>query len=221
MARAGRKNLFMTLQRTVARLLFGARASDSFTSIGLLALRVVAGFAMILHGIPKLSHPTSWLGDAVPAVFQLLALVAEVGGGLAWILGLFVPLASFGIAATMTVAVLTGHVANHDPLFRITVSNSNEGPGGAYLGLPSWLAVAGGHSNWGSGSAELAVLFGSIAVALFFLGSGRYSLDRVIAALVASKLAQPSGGSDPGRKGTWLTALMSLALLLGTRSPRA
>src|SRR5690606_29699615 len=60
--------------------------------------------------------PFEWMGpDAfAPGIFQALAAVSEFGGGIAWILGLFTPLASLGIAATMAVAV-TVHVSRGDP----------------------------------------------------------------------------------------------------------
>ncbi|RYZ80555.1 MAG: DoxX family protein [Proteobacteria bacterium] len=56
-----------------------------------------------------------WMGPEapVPGILQALAAIAEVGGGLAWILGLLTPLASFGLICTMAVAAFT-HIARGD-----------------------------------------------------------------------------------------------------------
>jgi putative oxidoreductase len=59
------------------------------------------GAAFVLHGWPKIQHPMGWMGleATVPAIFQLLAAVAEFGGGMALIVGLLTQLASLGIIA--------------------------------------------------------------------------------------------------------------------------
>lgn len=82
---------------------------DNCYSFTMLLLRLVLGTAMILHGWGKIQNPFSWMGpDApVPGFLQALAALSEVGGGLAWILGLLTPLASFGILCTMAVAAMT------------------------------------------------------------------------------------------------------------------
>lgn len=48
----------------------------------------------------------------IPAALAFLAIMAEFAGSLALMAGLFSRVAAFGIAAVMTVAVLTSHVAN-------------------------------------------------------------------------------------------------------------
>jgi putative oxidoreductase len=47
----------------------------SALSLGLLALRIVCGFAFVIHGWPKLRDPFGWMGPnaGVPAMFQALA----------------------------------------------------------------------------------------------------------------------------------------------------
>lgn len=88
------------------RLLKAPRLSAR-ASAGLLALRLAAGLAFMYHGYGKIQNPFGWMGpDAgIPGVFQALAALSEFGGGLAWMLGLLTPLASFGLACTMAVAV--------------------------------------------------------------------------------------------------------------------
>lgn len=86
-------------------------------SLGLLVLRLVAGLAFILHGWGKIQSPMSWMGPnaTIPGIFQALAAISEFGGGIAWILGLLTPLASFGLACTMAVAVYFHAIAMGDP----------------------------------------------------------------------------------------------------------
>lgn len=92
--------------------------TQAFTriSLGLLAVRIATGIAFMLHGWPKIQNAFSWMGpDApVPGIFQALAAFAELGGGIALILGLLTSLASIGLLITMTVAALF-HISKGDP----------------------------------------------------------------------------------------------------------
>ncbi len=134
------------------RLFISQSFPDSFASTGLLLARLLTGTAMMLHGLPKIQNPMAW-GDkmGIPPVFQLLAAVAEFGGGIAWILGLLVPLASLGVFATMAVAKFTAHA--NDPL----------------------VAPPGG-KGW-----ESAGLYAALAVLYFCVGPGKFSVDYYLA----------------------------------------
>src|SRR4051794_26073773 len=84
-------------------------------SVGLLLLRLVVGSAFILHGWPKIQNATTWMnafaGDhAPPGFLQAAAAVAEFGGGIAWVVGLLVPLFSLLIACTMATAIAMAHL---------------------------------------------------------------------------------------------------------------
>src|SRR6266850_8376246 len=105
-------------------------------SAGLLVPRLVVGLAFMYHGYGKIRNPLGWMGpDAgFPGILQALAAVSEFGGGLAWILGLLTPLASFGIACTMTVAVWMHSMVLHDPFVSPTGGRSFE-PALVYLGV--------------------------------------------------------------------------------------
>ncbi|MBI3543835.1 MAG: DoxX family protein [Deltaproteobacteria bacterium] len=121
-------------------------------SLGLLALRLVAGVAFVHHGWGKIQDPFHWMGPdaAIPGFFQALAAVSEFGGGLAWVVGLLVPLASFGVACTMGVAVWTHLIVRGDPFV---------GKGASY---------------------ELALLYFCVALLLLLGGPGKLSVDRLV-----------------------------------------
>lgn len=107
----------------------------------------------MFYGKGKIQTPFSWMGpDApVPGFLQGLAALSEFGGGLALIVGLLVPLASFGIACTMVVATA------------VLVQK----------GVPFI-------SKDGSVSYSLTLFLLGIAIVFIALGPGRFSLDRRI-----------------------------------------
>lgn len=124
-----------------------------YSSIALLLLRLAAGVAFILHGWGKILSPMSWMGpeSAIPGVFQMLAAVAEFGGGIAWVVGLLMPLSSLGMFFTMLVATYFHAIMRGDPFV---------GKGG-----PSY---------------ELALIYLVISLLFLVMGPGKYSLDKVI-----------------------------------------
>lgn len=126
----------------------------ALASAGLLLLRLVAGLAFMFHGWGKIQHPFTWMGpDApTPGFLQMLAAVSEFGGGLAWMLGLLTPLASFGLLCTMSVATHLHAIVLKDPFVP-------SGPGSSY---------------------ELAALYLCLSACLLLAGPGRFSLDRLI-----------------------------------------
>jgi putative oxidoreductase len=82
-----------------------------------------------------------------PGILQALAALSEFGGGLAWVLGALVPLASLGLFFTMAFAVYFHAVVRGDP----------------FVGQ--------------AGSYEPALLYLAIAVMLMTVGPGLYSVD--------------------------------------------
>jgi putative oxidoreductase len=130
--------------------IFSNYTQDSRTSAALLILRLVFGLALVFHGWSKIQNPTSWAGDSFPGFLQALAALSEFGGGLAWMVGALVPLASFGILCTMAVAIHMHMIIKGDPFV--------------------------GHE----GSYELAMIYFVFAMAMIFVGPGKYSLDQLI-----------------------------------------
>ncbi len=89
-------------------------------AVGLFAVRFVTGLAFMFHGWFKIQNPDGpfgWMGpkSEVPGFLQGLAVLAEFGGGLALILGLLTPLATFLLACTMIVAIVKVHLPHGDP----------------------------------------------------------------------------------------------------------
>ncbi len=132
---------------------FQPSSQTTSASATLLLLRIVAGLAMIMHGWGKIQAPFSWMPpeSGVPGFFQFLAALSEFGGGIAWIIGLVMPLASFGMACTMVVATLFHAVVLKDPFV-----------------------------SQGGGSYELALLYLIISLVFIFVGPGKFSIDRFI-----------------------------------------
>jgi putative oxidoreductase len=131
---------------------FAARKDTVPTDVAILVVRVITGYAFILHGWDKILNPFGWMpGSNIPGIFQGLAAFAEFGGGIALILGLFSRLSAFGLVITMIVA--------------------------AYVH-----AISFGHPFVAKGgpSFEPATTYFMISLLLLILGAGRYSLDAKI-----------------------------------------
>jgi len=136
------------------RRLFTPAPSSLPVSAALLLLRLVSGVAFVEHGWGKIQVPFGWMGPdaSTPGFLQMLAAVSEFGGGLAWIAGFLTPLASFGLACTMAVAVWTHAAVLGDPFVA-------SGAGGSY---------------------EPAAVYLCVALLLLVAGPGRFSADRVV-----------------------------------------
>ena len=134
--------------------LMGVRDQPVSIDLVLLFMRIVVGYAFILHGWGKIQDPLHWMGheSPVPGVFQALAAISEFGGGFALLLGLLTRLGALGIGFTMTVAVLMHRFVLGDPFVNLT----------------------------GGRSYEQATAYLLIALLFVIVGAGRYSLDRKI-----------------------------------------
>lgn len=138
---------------TMKILLLLTRTQDSSAA---LVARLTLGLVMFPHGAQK---ALGWFGGYgysgtmgfftgtmhIPAVFAFLAIAAEFAGSLALIAGVFSRAAAFGIAAVMTVAILTAHLANG---FFMNWAGNQKGEGFEYhllaLGLALIVLIHGG-----------------------------------------------------------------------------
>jgi putative oxidoreductase len=118
----------------------------------LLLLRLVAGLAFMFHGWGKIQNPFGWMGPEppFPRILVAAAAVSEFCGGAAWMLGLLTPLASLGLAGTMSVAVYV-HASAGD----------------------AFVATEPGRRSY-----ELAAVYLCVAVVLLLAGPGPLSVDR-------------------------------------------
>ncbi len=99
----------MKTLRSVSRLL---------SPVGLTVMRVCVGLIMAVHGWTKLTDFELWtqivslLGVPVPQVFAGLSVAAELAGGVGLVLGLFTPVAAFGLVVDLAVAIGLVHAGN-------------------------------------------------------------------------------------------------------------
>jgi putative oxidoreductase len=158
---------------------------------GLLLLRVLVGLIVAAHGSQKLF---GWfggggirgtaaffgsLGYRAPAVFALLAGLAELGGGLALAAGLLTPLAAAGVVVVMLNAIESVKFRNgfwagsggyelELLLLGTAVALAATGPG--RYSLDRALGLDDDLSGYGWGGAALAL---GIVVAFFTMTWGR------------------------------------------------
>lgn len=120
--------------------------------IALLALRVVVGAAFVVHGLPKIEHPATWLARSMPDVPSWLAAIAafvEFGGGIALAVGFLTPIFAFLIACNMIVAIFFVLVP-HGAAFVATLPKA---------------------------SYELPAAYLAICLSFILIGPGAYSID--------------------------------------------
>jgi putative oxidoreductase len=92
--------------------------SHTLAPIALTVLRVGTGAILAVHGWQKASDFASWtamvdqLGIPAPSLFAALGMIAELGGGIALVLGLFTPIAAAMLLTNMLVAVFVVHWEN-------------------------------------------------------------------------------------------------------------
>lgn len=130
----------------------GASPQTSGADTGRLVLRLALGLLVLLHGIAKLSGPPDMIfatltKAGLPSVLAYGVYVGEVLAPVLLILGLWTRAAAIVIAINMVFAVSLVHMAD---LFKL-------GPQGGY-------------------ALELQAMFLFSAVALAFLGAGRFSV---------------------------------------------
>ncbi len=138
-------------------------SAASMDSLALLLIRLPLGVIFFAHGSQKLLGLFGGHGLTgtlqyfqvhlgIPPLLALLAILAEFGGGLGVLCGLFTRVSACGIAVTMAVAMYKVHWVN-----------------GFFLSA----------TGKGNGIEYTLALFG-MALALVVSGGGSWSLDRYI-----------------------------------------
>lgn len=131
-----------------------------------LPLRLIVGYGFMEHGYAKLvKGPEAFasilhaLGVPGPHVMAWLTILIELLGGLAVLLGAFLPLISVPIAGVLLVAIFTVHLRygfSSIKLIAITPTGANFGPPGY----------------------ECDLLYLACLAALVLAGPGPFSIDR-------------------------------------------
>lgn len=131
-------------------------------------LRLIVGFGFMQHGYAKLAHgPEAFvvilhaIGTPLPALLAWATIMLELLGGLAVLVGAFVPIASIPMAIVLLVAIFTVHLPNGFSSIKLLSVDAS----GAHFGQPGY-------------ETDLLYLAGLFALALG--GSGPFALDRLL-----------------------------------------
>lgn len=132
-----------------------------------LPLRLILGISFLYHGWPKLFSAEGHAGFVgmlqglsipAPGFMSWVVGVVEVGGGLALLVGAFVPLVVVPLIVEMVVALAKVHFAAGFSFIHVT----GMGPGGMQFGMPGY---------------EVNLLFLAALVSLGLSGAGPLSID--------------------------------------------
>lgn len=146
------------------------------TDLGLLVLRVIFGFIMVVHGMPKLFGPTrqpmrsSMSQMGIPAaLFDMVGLL-EFIGGIALVLGVLTRVAALLFALEMigTIALYLGKLGRFTPppeMLQQMVANSRRVMRGFIAGVGGW---------------EFDLLILGAALILLTAGAGALSVDALL-----------------------------------------
>jgi putative oxidoreductase len=153
----------------VQAMLFSSGTSVGASPWAPLALRLIVGFGFIAHGYAKLAKgPEAFvaivqaIGEPAPYLMAWLTIGIELLGGLAVLLGAFVPVVSLPMAAILLVAIFTVHLPFGFTSIKL-------------------LAVTAAGPQFGPPGYETDLLYLACLVALVLGGSGRWTIDRLIA----------------------------------------
>ena len=134
----------------------------------LMPLRLIVGYGFIQHGISKLSKgPDAFaailqtIGVPGPHLMAWLTILTELIGGMAVLLGAFIPLASLPLAAVLLMAIFTVHLPygfSSIKLLTVTADGARFGPVGY----------------------ETNLLYLAALVSLVLAGSGPWSIDGLL-----------------------------------------
>jgi len=101
----------------VGRLVGGPLALGVLSQCGPLLLRLIVGYGFILHGYAKLARgPETFavvlhtLGAPLPLLLAWLTVFVELLGGIAVLIGAFVPIVSVPMAVVLLTALFTIHL---------------------------------------------------------------------------------------------------------------
>ena len=130
-------------------------------------LRVIVGYGFMEHGYAKLARgPDDFaiilhtLGMPASRLLSWATILVELLGGLAVIVGAFIPLASIPMIFVLLVAIFTAHLPNGFSSIKLQSVTA----AGAHFGQPGY---------------ETDLFYIACLVALVLGGSGPFALDRL------------------------------------------
>jgi putative oxidoreductase len=140
-----------------------------------LPLRLVVGYGFMEHGYAKLERgPDSFtailraIGTPAPELLAWATICVELLGGLAVLLGFFIPLASIPMAVVLLFAIVTVHLPNELSSIKLLSVDA----AGAHFGQPGY---------------ETDLLYLAALLALVIGGSGPLALDNLFINTSATK----------------------------------
>jgi putative oxidoreductase len=161
-----RSSRFVSLWERTSRL--ASLAKPSLAVWAPLPLRLIVGFGFMEHGFAKLSRgPEAFaailhtMGVPAPHLMAWLTILTELIGGLAVLLGAFIPLVSLPMAAVLLVAIVTVHLPYGFSSIKL-------------------LSVTSAGPQFGPPGYELNLLYIASLAALVIGGSGPLAIDRYI-----------------------------------------
>jgi putative oxidoreductase len=129
---------------------------------------MIVGYGFIEHGFAKLSRgPEAFagilqtIGVPAPHFMAWLSILTELIGGLAVLLGAFVPLFSLPMAGLLFVAIVTVHLPYGFSSIKL-------------------MSVISGRAQFGPPGYEVDLLYLACLAALVFGGSGPMAIDRYL-----------------------------------------
>ena len=151
---------------------FITRCSHLFPSLPgawyAIPIRLIVGYGFMEHGYAKLARgPDDFanilhaLGMPAPTLLAWATVLVELLGGLAVLVGAFIPLASVPMAFVLLVAIVTVHLPNGFSSIKLQSVTA----AGAHFGQPGY-------------ETDLLYLLG--LAALVWGGTGPYALDQLL-----------------------------------------
>lgn len=139
--------------------------SNFLTRWAPIPLRLIVGYGFMQHGLAKLSKGPDALaivlhaiGVPAPHLMAWFTILIELFGGLAILLGAFVPLISPLLAALLVVAIFTVHLPYGFSSIKL-------------------LSVVSGRAQFGPPGYECDLLYIACLAALVFGGPGPFAID--------------------------------------------
>jgi putative oxidoreductase len=156
---------FTTAKDSLRDIVFALPERFSIARWAPMSLRLIVGYGFMEHGFAKLSRgPDAFaavlhaMGVPAPHLMAALTILTELVGGLAVLLGAFVPLVSLPMAAVLLVAMLTVHLPYGFSTIKL-------------------LSVTSGRAQFGPPGYELNLVYLACLAALVIGGSGPLAID--------------------------------------------